>query len=301
MTTIAITADLHWNVRPAGDEATLGIVAFLKEHPVDVLVLAGDVGAGHQFGPCLELFGELPCRKALVPGNHDIWVADSDDRGDSLKVYQHHLPALSQAHDFHYLDHGPLILPEAGLALVGSINWYDYSWALDRLKERLPDWEERLRSKRFTRGRHNDARYVRWPIDDTRFTAAVVKTLDRHLQEALQKVERAIVITHHPTFYGVNFPPKPEDDPEPSIDRLLWEAFSGNRSLEAVLTRHAARIPFAFCGHTHRARENTLAGIRGWNIGGDYHFKRLLIVDWPAGKVQEHTFGDPAGGKQRDH
>lgn len=286
---LAFTADLHWGSRPAGDAATLALVSFLRAQPPDVLVLAGDVGAGQHFGSCLELFAELPCVKALVPGNHDIWVTDPDERGDSLSVYQQHLPALCKSHGFHYLDAAPLLLPEAGLALVGSINWYDYSWSIEALRQQLPDHEQRLKEKRFSRGRHNDARFVRWELDDVRFTAQVVAALDQQLQEALERVESAIVVVHHPPFQGLNFPPK--DEP-PSIDRLLWEAYSGNTALEQVLAKHAAQVPFAFCGHTHRARENTLAGIQGHNIGGDYHFKRLLTLDWPVGTLAAQEFGD---------
>ena len=62
----------------------------------------------------------------------------------------------------------------AELALVGSINWYDYSWSLEKLRECYPDELHRLESKRFTRGRHNDANFVRWPLDDVRFTASAV-------------------------------------------------------------------------------------------------------------------------------
>src|SRR5262245_24317722 len=198
---LAITADQHWGIRTAGDEATQLLVAFLHAAPPDVLVLAGDVGAGDDFALCLALFADLPCRKTLVPGNHDIWVNPDDARGDSLEVYRRHLPRLCAEHGFHYLDNGPLHLPEAGLALVGSINWYDYSWSLDRLRVALPDWEEYLRRKCFSRGRHNDARFVRWPLDDAGFTAAVVATLGRHLAEVLDSGRQAIVVTHHPPFY----------------------------------------------------------------------------------------------------
>ena len=62
--------------------------------------------------------------------------------------------------------------------------------------------------------------------------------------------------------------------------------------MEQLLTHHAASIPFAFCGHTHYAREGSLASIRGFNIGGDYHFKRVVCLDWPAGTVQTHEFGN---------
>jgi 3',5'-cyclic AMP phosphodiesterase CpdA len=287
---LAITADLHWGHRRGGD-ATLRLRDFLKARPPDVLILAGDIGASQHFGACLALFADLPCRKALVPGNHDIWVEENDPRGDSLQVYRDHLPRLCAAHGFHYLDHGPLLLPEAGLALAGSINWYDYSWALEALRSRLPDWEERLRSKTFSRGRHNDARFVRWPLDDVRFTAEVVAALDRQLAQALGTCERAIVVTHHPPFYGLSFP---REGPL-SDDSLLWDAFGGNTALPDVLARYEPRIAFAFCGHTHWARENNLGSIRGYNVGGDYPFKRLLLLDWPAGTVQAHTFDDPDG------
>jgi predicted phosphohydrolase len=286
---LAFTADMHWGARPQGDEATGLLADFLRSDPPDVLVIAGDVGAGDHFGECLAQFHDLSCRKALVPGNHDIWVTADDERGDSLQVYREHLPRFCRSHGFHYLDHGPLLLPEVGLAIVGSINWYDYSWSLELLRAQVSDWEERLRTKHFTRGRHNDVNFVRWPLDDVRFTAEVVSAFRSQLQEALAVVERVVVVTHHPPFYGLSF-----DRPGPptTLDSMLWDAFGGNRSLEAVLSEHAERIAFAFCGHTHRARQNTLHGIRGYNIGGDYHFKRLLLLDWPAGIIEAHQFGD---------
>ncbi|HZY83615.1 MAG TPA: metallophosphoesterase, partial [Gemmataceae bacterium] len=253
--------------------------------------LAGDVGAGGHFAECLRLFASLPCRKALVPGNHDIWVEADDPRGDSLEVYRDHLPRVCAENGFAYLDAGPLLLPEAGLALAGGMNWYDYSWSLEALKRAAPDWEERLRTKRFSRGRHNDARFVRWPLDDVSFTAQAVRTLAEHLNQAFAAVGRAVVVTHHPPVYGLSFP---RDHPPATVDELLWDAFAGNRATEELLTAHHERIPFVFCGHTHREREHTFHGTRGYNVGGDYHYKRLLLLDWPAGEVVAHQFGDSA-------
>jgi predicted phosphohydrolase len=287
---LAVTADLHWNIRQTGDEATRRLVDFLRSDPPDLLMVAGDLGAGEEFAPCLALFDPLPCKKALVPGNHDIWVEQDDPRGDSLKVYQEWLPWLSAEHGFHYLDQGPLLLPEANLGLVGSINWYDYSWTIDSLKASVPDWEFRLRNKYFSRGRHNDARFVRWPLDDQRFTELVAKTLEEHLVAALARVSQVFVVTHHPPFQALGFPRALQPA---NPDGLLWEAFSGNRLVEQILARHQDHIPLAFCGHTHRERENRLGAIHGYNVGGDYHFKRLLIVEWPAGMVEAHVFGEP--------
>src|SRR6266852_7231213 len=287
---LAITADLHWGTHTRGDEATRLMLSFLQQQTPDVLILAGDVGAGGHFEECLAHFNTFTGRKALVPGNHDIWVTDDDPRGDSLHIYRESLPKICSAHGFHYLDQQPLIIPEMDLALVGSINWYDYSWSIDQLRNRIHDWEEPLRTKVFSRGRHNDARFIRWPLDDGRFTTEVVTTLARHLEDALAQVRQAVVVAHHPPFYGLTFP---RLMPPVTVDGLLWDAFSGNRRMEMILTQNAERIPFAFCGHTHRARENSLDSIQGFNIGGDYHFKRLLLLDWPSGAVQAHEFGNP--------
>ena len=282
---LAITADLHWGNRQ-GNEPTRLLAAYLRQRTPDVLVLAGDIGTGALFEDCLGLFADLACRKALVPGNHDLWVAE-DAPQDSLEVYQRLLPEAAARQGFHYLDAGPLLLPELGLALVGSINWYDYSWSLEALRREYPGEEDRLSSKRFTRGRHNDANFVRWPLDDAGFTARVVDTLERHLREALAQVERVVVVTHHPPILAMSFP---EKEPPLSLDDLLWDAFGGNRAMEDLLARQAERIAFAFCGHTHRERECTWHGIRGYNIGGDYHYKRLLCLDWPAGIVTAQQF-----------
>src|SRR5438874_1505321 len=194
MLRVAVTADLHYGVRhPDGTEATLALAADLFADPPDLFIIAGDIGAGGEFDRCLDLFASLPCQKALVAGNHDIWVRSADPRGDSLAVYREYLPRVAAARGFHYLDHGPLVLPDAGLAVVGSMNWYDYSWAADRLPAAAADWRDRLVTKRFTRGRHNDANFVRWQHDDVAFTREIVAALTAHLNQALQWVPAAVL------------------------------------------------------------------------------------------------------------
>lgn len=168
------------------------------------------------------------------------------------------------------------------------MNWYDYSWSAERLRTAFPGEEQRLQSKRFTRGRHNDANFVRWPLDDIRFTAQLVAAFEQQLNEALKRVGRIIVVAHHPPLHGLGFPR--EENNEHDLDAYLWDAFSGNRALEELLTRHAERIDLVFCGHTHRARECRVGHVRGYNVGGDYHFKRLLWLDWPAGTITPHEF-----------
>lgn len=285
---IAVTADLHWGHHASGAAASRLLFDYLKAHPPDLLILAGDVGTGTLYGDCLAQLVDVPCLKAVVPGNHDIWVKFEAEY-DSLFLYDEELPRISAQHGFHYLDQGPLILPQAGVAIVGSINWYDYSWALEKLRTLHPEELSRLESKRFSRGRHNDANFVRWPLDDVGFTTRVVANFERQLLQALEQVPRVVAVTHHPPICALGFP---RPVPATSLDSLLWDAFCGNSAMEELFERHAERIAFAFCGHTHRARETVWHGIRGYNVGGDYHFKRLLLLDWPAGTIEAHQFGD---------
>lgn len=287
---IAVTADLHFGHNRRGDDATLLLFEHLQKNPPDLLLLGGDIGTNEHFEECLKLFYPLTCPKALVPGNHDVWVATDDHRGDSLRVYEHYLPLLCDVNGYHYLERGPMLLPEADLAIAGNMNWYDYSWSLERMKAEVPNWQWHLSNKAFTRGRHNDGRFVVWDTDDVKFTKRLVGELEQQLTQALDRVERVIVMTHHPAFHGLGFP---RAAPATGLDELLWEALSGNRALELVLERHAARIPLIFSGHTHRAAEAMLGPSRGLNIGGDYHFKRLLTIDWPACTMETHVFGDP--------
>jgi predicted phosphodiesterase len=287
---IAVTADLHWGHHRRGDEANGLLVDFLRGHAPDLLIIAGDIGSADNFAAGLKQFEGLRATIAMVAGNHDIWVLADDRRGDSLDVFERHLPSHAGAHGFHYLDASPLILPDHDLAIVGSINWYDYSWGIDPLREHFPDDEWRLAAKRFTRGQHNDARFVRWSLDDISFTARCAASLEMDLNDTLAQASRAIVVTHHPPAPELSFP---ESDGPPSVDRLLWRALMGNRRVEELLQRYAGRIPLVFCGHTHRAREAALAGGRGYNVGGDYHFKRLLWFDSPDAPPEVHEFGNP--------
>src|SRR5436309_2730957 len=123
---IALTADLHYGHNRLGDEATQLLRDQLQTQPPDLLLLGGDIGTEQHFADCLAFFRDLPCVKALIPGNHDVWVLANDPRGDSLDLYDRLLAELSRQHGYHYLDHAPLILPDARLAIVGSMNWYDY-------------------------------------------------------------------------------------------------------------------------------------------------------------------------------
>ncbi len=285
---IACTADLHWGSRHSlGDQMTRQLALDLHQNPPDLFLLAGDIGTEDHFATCLSLFADLPCPKALVPGNHDVWVRADDPRGDSEKLFSQRLPHLSREHGFHYLDHGPLWLPGQDLAIVGTMNWYDYSWSQAALQALTPRWQWHLEKKVFRRGQHNDANFVRWADTDVSFTDRVVGNFEQHLAEALSQVSRVLVMTHHPPLQMLN----PPGSTDPGLDELLWLAFSGNRALEVILQRHAEQLVLTLCGHTHFQREGIQAGVRGINIGSDYQTKQLLLFDLDRDHVTWQRYG----------
>src|SRR5262245_21862054 len=98
---LAVTADLHWGHGERGNRATLALVDFLRRQPPEVLLLGGDQGTGQHFEECLALFRDLSCVKALVPGNHDLWVNDDDDCGDSLRLFEQYLPQWCSQLGYH--------------------------------------------------------------------------------------------------------------------------------------------------------------------------------------------------------
>lgn len=284
---IAVTADLHYGTRhTAGNQATEQLAQYLRANRPDVILLAGDIGAGEDFQRCLALFDGIDCIKGLVPGNHDVWVRLADVRGNSKQVYEEYLPKVSREHGFQYLDHASLQFPESDLAIAGSMNWYDYTWDHELLQQATPDWQERLQTKRFTRGQHNDANFVRWPWSDPEFTTIVYDRFKNQLEESLANFTHTAVVMHHPPIKGLLYPAK---DP-PTLDGLLWRAFSGNTRVEELLLKWAERIPAVWCGHTHSARHCQEGPMRGFNIGGDYEFKRLQEFDWPSGEIRELDF-----------
>jgi len=128
---------------------------------------------------------------------------------------------------------------------------------------------------------------VRFALDDAGFTALVTAKLAMHLEQAKS---RMIVVAHHPPFYGLSFP---REGPPVELDSYLWDAFAGNVGVEQLLTRHAERISHVFCGHTHNGRGGTCWG-RSWGTTSvaTTRSKRLLVLDWPSGDVEEHQFGE---------
>lgn len=281
---LAVTSDLHWGLDPAGDQATRELARQVEVLAPDVFVISGDVGEGECFLQCLELFSRLDGARLVVPGNHDLWTRAPTDM--SWERYLRVLPELAEAAGFHYLDHQPFLSPMEGVAIVGSINWYDYSFAAPEVEREHPNAAEMYQAKLFPNGRHNDGRFVRLQRSDAEFTGEVVARFTEQLAALPETVAQVIAIQHHPPVRELFYP-----TPLTTTYQRFWLAYTGNRRMQdAVLAD--ARIRTIVCGHTHAACTADVTGKRCINIGGDYHFKRLLLLDTESGAEQWWEFGN---------
>lgn len=269
---LAVTADLHFGMGPRGEAATRALARHVETLAPDAFAIAGDVGEGRFFGECLALFEGLACPRLVLPGNHDLWLSDPA-AGASLRRYDEELPETAAARGFQYLDHSPYLAAGGGEAVVGSINWYDYSFADPALEAEFPTARAMYARKLFPRGCHNDGRFVRLAMSDDAFTGRVVGRFRGQLESLPPAVERVVVIQHHPPVRELFYP-----SALTTAEQRFWLAYTGNRRMQDVVLSDP-RVTTILCGHTHAACEADVAGRRCLNIGGDYDWKRLLLLD----------------------
>lgn len=285
--TVAVTADLHFGLSPEGDRATRRLLERLEADPPDVLILAGDTGVRESMEKGLRVFRHLPSVKLLTAGNHDLWAVG--EGGDSLEIYSHEIAETASDAGFRYLDDGPWIAPDRSLAVVGSVNWYDYSLASEKVLAAMPKAMEMFRKKMFLKARHNDGRYVKLGMTDEEFTGLVVDRVAEHLAQAGSRAEAILLATHHPPVPELF---KPLSD-EPSYDELIWTAYSGNARMRD-LVHGTEKLRYVFCGHTHAYRRERVGKVEAVNVGSDYGEKALAILRHPAGSIEMERFGGEA-------
>lgn len=280
---LAMTADLHWGLSRPGDRATRELVEQLRTLEADALVIAGDIGEGAEFSHCLSQFAGVECARLLVPGNHDLWTRSP--LASSLLRYEDHLPRLAAEHGFAVLDAAPWLSGDGREALVGSINWYDYSFADPALEALYPDVGELYAAKLFPDGRHNDRRFVHLGMSDREFTALVVERFIAQMANLPLTVAEVVAVQHHPPIRQLFYPRQ-----DPTAAERFWLAYTGNRRMEeAVLSD--PRIRWVVCGHTHAFRSEAVGGVQCRNLGGDYDWKQLLLLDTRTGTEQWWKFG----------
>lgn len=291
-----VTADLHYNhrhSRPLADELIDRMNAELQ--PGDAVLVVGDTAAGDgdELEQCLTRFS-VGGPRLLVAGNHELWTR----RDDSHRLFTDELPARAAAIGWHWLEERPVRLNER-VAVVGSIGWYDYGFALPHLGIPRRFYEHKISPAVAVRldeyafllattdditpagmevaARWNDGRHVRLHRSDEQFLAERLAALDRDLSslDADSAIERVIVGVHHVPMPEL-MPPKPPE--HVMTGKAFAGAFLGSPAIGQMLLRHR-KVAEVCCGHSHFPAQADVGHIRGVNIGSGYRMKMFEVVE----------------------
>ena len=125
---LIVTADLHYNHAKSRQSAD-DLIDQINRAGGDVLIVAGDTASfdGDALEKCLSRF-QFPGPKLFVAGNHELWT----HRENSYENFHQHLPRRVRELGWQWLQNQPFVAGE--IAIVGSIGWYDYSFAQPSLE-----------------------------------------------------------------------------------------------------------------------------------------------------------------------
>jgi 3',5'-cyclic AMP phosphodiesterase CpdA len=270
---LAVTSDLHVPITPT--TAITEIARAVAEFSPDALIVAGDVAESiTDLEACLSVWKEyVPCPIWVLPGNHDLWArrarrlkgweqqllaeaglgAGQAALISSVELWREALPKTVEHMGCRWLE-GTAFLHD-GVAMAGTIAWYDYSGADPTIQATPRDF---AREKRYF---NMDADMIDWPWSDAEFAdqvaAPFLATLDR--LEADPTVRQVVVVTHVPLL-ECQMCRKPNNR-----DWGFSNAYFGNLTLGAqVLERK--KVSHVISGHTHVGRDARLTLADGRSI-----------------------------------
>jgi predicted phosphodiesterase len=277
---LLITADLHYNhahSRPLADE----LIDRMNSAGGDVLLVVGDTAAadGDALERCLQRF-RFTGPKLFVAGNHELWTA----RADSSVLFAQELPARIRALGWHWLETDPFVAGD--IAIVGTIGWYDYSFAEASLgipkrfyaRKISPGAAERFAehadlfnpcddisaAARKIIARWNDGRYVKLGMSDEAFLDQRLAQLEANLHRVAD-AKQIVAAVHHLPFASVC----------PSSHRALWDftkAYLGSEKIGHLLLNYP-NLSTVYCGHSHLPVEARIGTLYAINIGSGYRWK----------------------------
>jgi predicted phosphohydrolase len=280
------TADLHLN-HPRSQQSARDLVEEMNREPADVVLLVGDAGVADQdwIEQCLSLL-TFAGPKLFVPGNHEFWTKRPLDFFQIETELAQRLRNLG----WTWLPDSPFVAGD--VAIVGSVGWYDYSFAEPSLgipnafykakvspasvlmTEEPPELVEIARllppTSSHTTARWNDGRFIKLPIDDA---ALVNRECDR-LRTQLESLRpmRSVLAAIHTVPFAELMPTRIGGQ---------WDfarAYLGASRLGETI-RVFDNVTHVVCGHSHTPAEQRIGAINGINIGAGYRLKRFVTLD----------------------
>jgi predicted phosphohydrolase len=289
---LLITADLHYN-HPRSKALAEELIAKMNRAGGDVLLLVGDTAAadGDALERCLSLF-QFSGVKLFVAGNHELWTHGPD----SYAMFTEELPRRVRGLGWHWLETKPYVLGD--IAIVGSIGWYDYSFAQEPLRiprrfyeaklspgaaERLPEFaylfddrrdEDIAAEARRIVARWNDGKFVKLHRTDEQFLEEILQRLGAQLQ-SLRGARQVVAAVHHLPFRELLPPPH-------SAQWDFAKAYLGSPRIGDLLLGFP-NVRWAFCGHSHFRAEVRIGPLQARALGSGYRWKTFDALDLPAG------------------
>jgi len=281
------TADLHYN-HPKSRRLADDLIDHIKAAAPDAVLLVGDTAAsvGDDLERCLARFDDLQAAKLFVPGNHELWTHGDD----SYRLFIDELPRRVRGAGWQWLQTDPFVTPS--LAIVGSVGWYDYSFAPPHLGIPLRFYEHKISpgaasfsaEHRYLLGqdddipphareiyaRWNDGRFAKLHRSDGQFLTELIAQLTRQL-ESLRHIPHVLVATHHLPFREM-LPPS---------NAAQWQfvrAFLGSEQFGQTLLQYP-NVKTLICGHSHLPLDTHVHHIHAINIGSGYRTKTYRILD----------------------
>lgn len=286
---IIVTSDLHYNVSRSREPARQ-LAEEILELGGDALILGGD-SAAKDLSVLDEVFGlfeGFAGSRLAIAGNHELWT---EGDGDSLHRYQNELAEVCSRHGVHYLDAEPF--QKEGVAIVGNVGWYDYSFrpsalsiplrfyqhkvapgAAHQMEEHnhlVAGWDDVSAAALEVTTRWMDGKHVKLPMGDVEFTHRLVAKLRQHLEQVSETADRIVACVHHLPFV--------ELVPHSVVPN--WEfatGFLGSELLGETLLEFP-KVGHVYCGHSHRSLTCRKRHLVCTSVGSTYRAKRYEVLD----------------------
>ncbi|HYO10411.1 MAG TPA: metallophosphoesterase [Tepidisphaeraceae bacterium] len=283
---LLLTADLHFN-HARSYPLAVEVIDQMNRAGGDAVVVIGDaaVADGDALEQCLSRF-TFAGPKLFVAGNHELWTL----RGDSYAIFRKELPRRVRALGWQWLEDEPLLAGD--VAIVGSVGWYDFSYAqaslgipkrfyeakispgaaayLGGYEALLADADDLPPHARAVVARWNDGKFITLGRSDEAFLAELLARLDAQLA-ALAHVPKVVAAVHHLPFRALLPPPH-------SAQWDFAKAYLGSDAIGDVLLRYS-NVRHAYCGHSHFPATAQVGHVRAVNIGSGYRSKRFEVLE----------------------
>jgi 3',5'-cyclic AMP phosphodiesterase CpdA len=288
---LILTADLHYdhaNSRASADD----IISNINHTGADVLIVVGDAAASAKDGieQCLSSFTHRG-PKLFVPGNHELWTLEPD----SYALFKKELPRRVRALGWHWLEDEPFVADR--VAIVGTLGWYDYSFAQSDLGIPLRFYQAKVspgaagyfgqhsnllnpsddvspKALEFA-ARWNDGRFVKLHRTDEEFLDELLIKLRAHLDIVSKRddVDSILAAIHHLPFRELLPPSR-------SAQWDFTKAYLGSEKIGQLLLQYP-RVSHVYCGHSHFGAQADIGHLRAVNIGSGYRHKAFKTIEIP--------------------